>query len=224
MSYNYLFKYIVVGEAGVGKSCILRRFETGQYDEGIPATTGVEFVRKELTIDGHKIIAQVWDTAGSEQLYSLTSNYFKNCCACLIVFDLTNPKSFERVKLWMQRVEDNANALARKVLIGNKADLTLERMIPKEEASAFAAKNKMDYFEVSAKSNQNIVESFLKLTQNVFLDLKSGKIQASQDSEFGVKPGVLPSPIAAQAPAETANPSRGIASLKTTLEKKNCCK
>ena len=102
MSYHYLYKFIIVGDSGVGKSCILRRFETNEFSEVNPTTVGIEFVRKKVNISNKQIMIQIWDTAGQENMFSLTKNYYKGSCCVLLVYDVTKRTSFEHLKRWLE--------------------------------------------------------------------------------------------------------------------------
>jgi len=138
MDFEYLFKYIVVGDAGVGKTCILHWFSEDKFDDNTSCTLGIEFVRKEMNLDNKSIMIQVWDTAGQEELHSLTWNYFRSCCAVLLVYDITKWKSFENLIRWLNNVKENSLENVRIILIGNKNDLEYKREVLLSEGKAFA--------------------------------------------------------------------------------------
>ncbi len=184
-------KFIIVGNSGVGKSCVLKRFESDTFNDVNPATVGIEFVRKKVNIDGKSIMVQVWDTAGQESMFSLTAGYFKNSCGVILVYDVTNRASFDHLKRWLQQINDNANPSAKRLLIGNKVDLDFQRMVSRSEAEAFAKANGMPYIETSAKTAKNIYEMFNTLTLNVYNDIRENKLVIDDDGRFGVKRGEL---------------------------------
>ena len=217
MSYHYLMKFIIVGDSGVGKSCILKRFESDSFNDVNPATVGIEFVRKKVNIDEKSIMVQVWDTAGQESMFSLTAGYFKNSCGVILVFDVTNRASFEHLKRWLDQINNNANSSARRVLIGNKVDLDFQRMVSRADAEKFAKENNMPYIETSAKTAKNIYEMFNMLTLTVYTDIRENKIAIDEDGRYGVKRGEL-----AEIPSNQSNPI----SLSRGSKDKNssCCK
>lgn len=133
-TYDLIFKTVIVGESGVGKSNLLSVYIDKNFNNETKATVGVEFGSKKLTIDGKSIKAQIWDTAGQERYRSITSAYYKGAKGSLIVFDLTNKESFESVERWFSEVKNECNSDLVTVLIGNKCDLIKERKVKKEEA------------------------------------------------------------------------------------------
>ena len=190
-NYHYLMKFIIVGDVSVGKSCILKRFENDEFNFTNPPTMGIEFVRKQISIDNNKVMIQVWDTSGEEKMFSLTSQYYKNSCGVLLVFDVTRKETFDHLKIWLQKINDNAHPSCRKILIGNKVDLEFQRVISKSEAESLAKQNGMIYVETSAKTSKNVYEVFNNLALTVFNDIKAGKIEVDEDGRWGVKRGDL---------------------------------
>ena len=181
LNFDYLLKFIIIGDSAVGKSNILLRYTNDSFSNEFQATIGVEFGAKNLIIDGKTYRVQIWDTAGQEQFRSITRAYYKNSvCAC-VVYDITNKASFENIKSWLEDCKKKCPKSIYFVLIGNKSDLENKREVTYEEGSIYAQKNGMIFFETSAKTGQNINEVFIKSTndiakniENNFYDLESG--------------------------------------------------
>ena len=125
--------YIIIGNSSVGKTCILNRFIDGTFSEEYQNTIGVEFGSKPLTIDGHSLVLQIWDTAGSENFRSVTRSYYKQVQVAFIVYDVTRKASFLEVKTWLKNCRDNAQRGLVIVLVGNKTDLGDKRKVSAEE-------------------------------------------------------------------------------------------
>ena len=191
MSYHYLFKMIVVGDCGVGKSCVLRRFERDTYDSISPSTIGIEFVRRKINIENKELMVQIWDTAGQENLFSLAASYFRNSCAVIFVFDVTSRASFDHIKKWMTQVQDNAHPAIQKILIANKIDLDFQRVVKKSEGEEFAKKNNMLYAETTAKNSKGIQEAFIQISKGVLQEVQNGVLLVDSDGKYGVKAGEL---------------------------------
>ena len=155
-NYQYLFKIILIGTAGVGKSSILKRYIENKFDPNYKCTIGVDFLMKSLTIQDKIVKLQLWDTAGQEKYRSMVSSYFRGANVALIIFDITSHASFEEVPLWIQFFYNNGPEQKNIILIGNKKDLENEREVTQEEAETFAKTNDMIYYETSAKDGENI--------------------------------------------------------------------
>ena len=124
MSYEYIFKYIVIGDSGVGKSCVLLRFLEGQFKANHEPTIGVEFGTKILTSNsGLGIKLQIWDTAGQEAFKSITRSYYRNSAGAVLMYDITNKSSFSNVAKWLEEARVNGNREMMIALVGNKSDL-----------------------------------------------------------------------------------------------------
>lgn len=155
-----LLKLLVIGDSGAGKSSMMIRFLDNAFDGKYITTIGVDFKFKNITVDGHAVKLQIWDTAGQERFRTITSTYYRGTHGIITVFDLTSAESFGNVGRWNAEIQQNSDANVALVLVGNKADLTDQRQVPAEKAKALAEQLGVEYFEVSAKSGENIDATF----------------------------------------------------------------
>ena len=170
--FDYLFKFVVIGDSGVGKTNIIKRFQSDEFDPNSRSTVGFEFVSKELYILDKKIKIQIWDTAGQERYKSITSGFYKSSSGILCVFDITKFISFENVDDWIKEARLIAGENTPAILIGNKSDLKNARCVNKEDALKKVDLMKFDgYIETSALMNIRIEEPFKKLTSSILLPL-----------------------------------------------------
>ena len=155
-NYQYIFKLILIGNSGVGKSCILQRYMKHTFEESYKCTIGVDFLMKSIIINGQTVKLQLWDTAGQEKYKSMVSSYYRGANVALIVFDITNHQSFDALPLWIENFYKNGPEQKNIILIGNKKDMAEQREVTQQEAEAFSEANNMIYFETSAKEGDNI--------------------------------------------------------------------
>ena len=186
--FNYLFKYIIIGDSAVGKSNILLRYIYDKFNEEFQSTIGVEFGAKNIKI-GEKIYRiQIWDTAWQETFRSITRAYYKNSvCAC-VVYDVTNKNSFQNVKSWIEDCKKQSPKTVFLVLVGNKADLEDRREVTYEEGSIYAQKNGMIFFETSAKTGKNIEEIFTNSSYEIAKRIDNGFYDLTNEN-CGIKQG-----------------------------------
>ena len=154
--YEYIFKLILIGNSGVGKSSILNRYMHQTFKESYKCTIGVDFLMKSLEINGKTVKLQLWDTAGQEKYKSMVSSYYRGANVALVVFDITNHNSFDSLPTWIENYYKNGPEQKNIILIGNKKDMVDERQVTQEEAGLFSETNNMIYFETSAKDGDNI--------------------------------------------------------------------
>jgi small GTP-binding protein len=174
-SDSYLFKSILIGNTGAGKSCLLERYVNAVFYErpDVKPTVGVEFGSKEHLIDGNLIKNHVWDTAGQERYKAVIKSYYRNTTAAFFVFDITDYKSFVDTKMWLSELDAyGKNIYIKKILVANKADLADFREVTTEEASNFAKENDMTYFETSAKSGKSVNNMFSESFKDILQDIK----------------------------------------------------
>jgi small GTP-binding protein len=138
--YDLIFKVVLIGDSGVGKSNILSRYLKDEFNLHTKTTVGVEFGTKKIEVDGMKIKAQIWDTAGQERYKSITNAYYKGSKGALLVYDITKKESFDNIEKWLQEFKRNCEPDITIILIGNKCDLQNERVVSREEGQTQAAK------------------------------------------------------------------------------------
>merc|ERR1712199_109831 len=165
--YDYLFKLLLIGDSGVGKSCLLLRFADDTYTESYISTIGVDFKIRTIQLDGKTIKLQIWDTAGQERFRTITSSYYRGAHGIIVVYDTTDKASFTNVKQWLAEIERYACSSVNKLLVGNKNDLPQNRAVPTEEATKFAAEMGIELIETSAKTATNVQESFMKMARQI---------------------------------------------------------
>ena len=167
-SYSPIYKVILVGDSGVGKTCLLSMYVKGIIEPTIP-TIAVEFCTKEIELyDGTKIKVQLWDTAGEERFKSLAMTYYRKAYGILLLFDVTKKSSFMACKNYLEEVRINSDKKCVIYLVGNKIDLANEREITKEEAENFAKKENIKYIETSAIKNMKVNEAFTSLLNSIY--------------------------------------------------------
>src|SRR5579872_3661346 len=165
---DYLFKIVVVGESGVGKSALLLRFIDGSYKETFASTIGVDFQTRTVECNGKSVKLQLWDTAGQERFRTVTQSYYRGSNGVLLVFDLADDRTFVEVqRQWLQEVRRSADVGAVCMLIGNKCDLTAKRQVQYDVAEAFARSNSMRYLETSARLQTNVDVMFMQMTDEI---------------------------------------------------------
>lgn len=168
VDYQHLYKLLLVGDSGVGKSCLLVRFWEDTYQESKVCTIGVDFQVKTVDVDGKNVKIQIWDSAGQERFRAIAAAYYRGAHGIGVVFDVTDEQTFQNVSFWLEEVDSNGCASARKLLIGNKSDLEGNREVSMEEATAFAAEHDMNYVETSAKTAENVVQAFITMTREIY--------------------------------------------------------
>ncbi|OMJ87902.1 hypothetical protein SteCoe_10315 [Stentor coeruleus] len=188
MSYNYLFKYIIIGDTGVGKSCLLLQFTDSRFRNDHDLTIGVEFGAKIVQIDNKTIHLQIWDTAGQESFRSITRGYYRGAAAALLTFDITRRDTFISLSKWLEETKNNGNPNMVIVLVANKVDLDSQRVVSREEGERFARDNKLLYIETSAKTAFNVSETFIRTGKEVLQKILNGEIDTSTNNA-GIKVG-----------------------------------
>ncbi len=186
-NYNYLIKFIIIGDAAVGKSNLLVRYTSGQFKEEYQLTIGVEFGSNNVIIGDNTYRIQIWDTAGQENFRSITRSYYKNTACAIIVYEISNKKSFENISSWIEECKNTAPKSILMVLVGNKCDLD-NREVTEEEGREFAEKNGMLFFETSAKTGKNVEELFKESVKVIDQKIKENYYDLENDS-CGIKKG-----------------------------------
>jgi len=191
MSYAYLFKYIIIGDTGVGKTALLFQFTEGRFQPVHDLTIGVEFGAKTVSIDNKQIKLQIWDTAGQESFRSITRSYYREAAVALLVYDVTRRETFTHLKQWLEETRQNANSLIEIFLVGNKVDLKT-RQVSTEEGKRFAEENKLHFLETSAKTSENVKQVFTEAAKTIYENIKGGRYDLKSETH-GIKVGMAPS-------------------------------
>ena len=163
-----LFKLLLIGDSGVGKSSLLHRFADDEYKEDYISTIGVDFKFKTVEgADGKQVKLQIWDTAGQEMFRTITSSYYRGAHGIVIVYDITDSESFANVKQWLHEINRYASENVNKLLVGNKCDLESERQVSLEQGKELAESLGLTFVETSAKSNCNVDQVFHKMAADI---------------------------------------------------------
>lgn len=170
LEYDFLFKILFIGNSGTGKSAIVNRYVDEKFDEEFTSTIGVDFKIKSLIHNENIIKLQIWDTAGQERFKTITSNYYRGVQGIILVFDLTDKNSYEKIDDWLKEIDKNCDSKHSTIIIGNKSDIISERLISFKEAKEYVEKLGFKYCEVSAKTNSNIDYIFEILLDLIFED------------------------------------------------------
>jgi len=165
--HDYFFKILLIGDSGVGKSCLLLRFADDSWTDTHISTIGVDFKIKTLNIDGKTIKLQIWDTAGQERFRTITSSYYRGAQGIILVYDCTDQESFNNVKQWMGEIDRYACENVNKLLVGNKTDLVNEKVVDTATAKAFADSMQIPFIETSAKNATNVEHCFFSMAREI---------------------------------------------------------
>ncbi|KAK2719364.1 ras-related protein Rab-11B-like [Artemia franciscana] len=166
--YDYLFKVLLIGDSGVGKSNLLSRFTRNEFNLESKSTIGVEFATRSIQVDGKTIKVQIWDTAGREIYRTITSAYYPGAVGALLVYDIAKQLTFENVERWLKELRDHADQNIVIMLVGNKSDLRHLRSVPTDEARAFALANRLSFIESSALDSTNVKSAFQNILTEIY--------------------------------------------------------
>ncbi|KAE8213324.1 hypothetical protein CF319_g5357 [Tilletia indica] len=183
--YDYLIKLLLIGDSGVGKSCLLLRFCDDAWTPSFITTIGIDFKIRTIELDGKRIKLQIWDTAGQERFRTITTAYYRGAMGILLVYDVTDEKSFGNVRTWYSNIEQHASEGVSKILVGNKSDWDDHRVVTEEQGRALAQELGLKYIETSAKTNSNVEEAFFSLARDVKAKLLDNAAAAAAASPTG---------------------------------------
>jgi Ras-related protein Rab-1A len=158
--YDYLFKVLIIGNSGVGKSCLLLRFAEDMFSDNYISTIGVDFKIRKLEVEDKSVKLQIWDTAGQERFRTITKSYYRGSNGIVVVYDITDRESFDQVQHWMGEIDAHASADVCRLLVGNKADLNDKRAVKTDEGAALARQYGIPFLETSAKEASNVETMF----------------------------------------------------------------
>lgn len=207
--YDYLFKVVLIGDSGVGKSNLLSRFTRNEFCLESKSTIGVEFATRTLQVEGRTVKAQIWDTAGQERYRAITSAYYRGALGALLVYDVTKPTTFDNVTRWLKELRDHADANIVIMLIGNKTDLKHLRAVATEDAQSYAEKEGLSFIETSALEATNVEKAFQTTLGEIYRIISKKSLSTANE------------------PAAAANIKEGktiaIGGSETTNTNKPCC-
>jgi len=166
-THDLQIKLMMIGDQAVGKTALLLRYAEDDFNEVLLPTIGIDFKIKTIELQGKYVKLQIWDTAGQERFRTITQAYYRGAMGILLIYDVTNAKSWSNVRNWVRNIESNAPQTVNKILVGNKSDLTSLRQVSKQQGEQLAREYDMKFFETSARSNSNVQATFLTLATDV---------------------------------------------------------
>ncbi|CAE7087088.1 unnamed protein product [Rhizoctonia solani] len=209
--YDFLIKLLLIGDSGVGKSCLLLRFCDDAWTPSFITTIGIDFKIRTIELDGKRIKLQIvsvtqptstasthhafqWDTAGQERFRTITTAYYRGAMGILLVYDVTDEKSFNNIRTWHANVEQHASEGVNKILIGNKSDWVDKKAITEDQGRALADELGIKFMETSAKANEGVEDAFFALARDIKTRLidsqpDAGQTGGSTDGAVKVNPG-----------------------------------
>jgi len=166
-AYDYLIKLLLIGDSGVGKSCLLLRFSDDSFTPSFITTIGIDFKIRTIELEGKRIKLQIWDTAGQERFRTITTAYYRGAMGILLVYDVTDEKSFNNIRNWIRNIEQHATESVNKILIGNKCDMVEKKVVDSARGKALADEYAIKFLETSAKNSINVEEAFITLAKDI---------------------------------------------------------
>ncbi|ADV21151.1 GTP-binding protein ypt2 [Cryptococcus gattii Ru294] len=187
--YDFLIKLLLIGDSGVGKSCLLLRFCEDSWTPSFITTIGIDFKIRTIELDGKRIKLQIWDTAGQERFRTITTAYYRGAMGILLVYDVTDEKSFNNIRTWLSNIEQHASPGVNKILIGNKCDWEEKRSVTIEQGRALADEFGLRFLETSAKANEGVEEAFFTLARDIKTRLIDSQPQEAAPVQLGADRG-----------------------------------
>ena len=210
--FDYLLKYIIIGDAAVGKSNLLLRYCHGEFKSEYQVTIGVEFGAKNIIIKDKSYRVQIWDTAGQENFRSITRAYYKNSVCALVVYDISKRESFNNVSSWIEDCRNQSPKTIYLILVGNKSDLEESRQVTLEEGQELADKYGIEFYETSAKTGKNVEEIFENSVNEIATKIDQGYYDLENEA-CGIRTGINNQKDTRQINSE----------IKNSKKKKKCC-
>jgi len=189
-NYDYLFKVVLIGDSGVGKSNLLSRFTRNEFNLESKSTIGVEFATRSINVDGKTVKAQIWDTAGQERYRAITSAYYRGAVGALLVYDIAKHATYVNVTRWLKELRDHADSNIVIMLVGNKSDLKHLRAVPTDEAKAFSTENGLSFIETSALDASNVESAFQTILTDIYRIVSSKSLECSTSNIEPPKVGI----------------------------------
>ena len=188
---EFLYKILLLGDSSVGKTCFLMRYTDNTFQEMHMSTIGLDYKLKNVQLDDGKIVKiQIWDTAGQDRFRSITKNYYKGAHGIILIYDVTSRKTFENVKNWVSQIREEVSDKVSIILVGNKIDDVEGRKVKTEEGESMAKECGLSFFETSAKSGENIDNTFNELVKRTVeaytkLDGQGAKLNSKKQKKKG---------------------------------------
>ena len=189
LNFNYLLKYIIIGDSAVGKSNLLLQYSQGQFNPEYQLTIAVEFGTKNLEIRKKIYRIQIWDTAGQENFKSITRAYFQSSACAIVVYDISSRDTFNNASNWIEDCKSQCSKKTFMVLVGNKLDLADKRQVNTNEGQDLADKYGMLFFEASAKDGTNVDKIFNESADNIAKNIDKNYYDL-EDEDCGIKQGI----------------------------------
>ncbi|KAL6616071.1 hypothetical protein ACP70R_038341 [Stipagrostis hirtigluma subsp. patula] len=189
--YDYLFKLVLIGDSGVGKSNLLSRFTKNEFCLESKSTIGVEFATRSLQVDGRVVKAQIWDTAGQERYRAITSAYYRGAVGALLVYDVTRRPTFENVERWLKELRDHTDPSIIIMLIGNKSDLRHLVAVSTEDGKEFAEAESLYFMETSALDATNVGNAFSEVLTRIYQIVSRKTVEAAEDGTAAPSKGEM---------------------------------
>mmetsp|Transcript_43299 Transcript_43299/g.82615 ORF Transcript_43299/g.82615 Transcript_43299/m.82615 type:complete len:209 (-) Transcript_43299:111-737(-) len=183
--YDHLIKLLLIGDSGVGKSCLLLRFSDDSFTTSFITTIGIDFKIRTVELDGKRVKLQIWDTAGQERFRTITTAYYRGAMGILLVYDVTDEASFNNIRNWISNIEQHASESVHKILIGNKCDMESKRVVPKAKGQQLADEFGIHFFETSAKANINVENAFFSIARSIKQKLQDSAPAITTDAAMG---------------------------------------
>ncbi|KAL4384398.1 hypothetical protein GQ457_15G016330 [Hibiscus cannabinus] len=187
--YDYLFKVVLIGDSGVGKSNLLSRFTRNEFCLESKSTIGVEFATRTLQVEGRTVKAQIWDTAGQERYRAITSAYYRGALGALLVYDVSKPTTFENVSRWLKELRDHADSNIVIMMIGNKTDLKHLRAVATEDGQSYAEKEGLSFIETSALEATNVEKAFQTILSEIYRKISKKSLSSDEPATATIKEG-----------------------------------
>ena len=181
-----LFKVVIIGDSGVGKSNLMTRYTSDEFSQETPSTIGVEFMTKPVKVDGRDARVQIWDTAGQERFRAISRSIYRGANGAMLVYDITSKPSFDSIPGWLTELRSHVHATCPIFLIGNKCDLDHQRVVKKDVADRFARENGLSFLETSALDKTNVDKAFEWLVKSVYDAIVTTPVDSG--SKTGAKP------------------------------------
>ena len=198
---------IIIGDASVGKSNLLLRFNNNQFDDALKPTIGADFYSKTMDLEGQKVNTKFWDTAGQERYRAIGGRFFKDAHGILLVYDVTRKETFDNLEKWINDIEEMSKDDIKVMLIGNKNDLLDEKQVSDEEGLSLAKEKNFFFFETSAKTGENVENAFNELIKETVMDILQEEKKNEIDDFKGIRDSIINLQIKEEEP----------------VKKKGCC-